>query len=74
MPEDNMKPDKPANTAPSKPVTLEAFEQIAARLGTPDWVLAGVASQEHWPVGREMTQADFEAACEKLLTAPLGGG
>lgn len=43
---------------------LKPFETWAAEKKTPDWLLAAAAASHQWPIGREMTEAQFDAAVE----------
>lgn len=54
-----------ASSSSSAP-ELRPFEQFAAEKGTPAWQLAGAAAHEGWPAGREVTEAQFDAAVERF--------
>lgn len=54
-----------------KAEALEPFEKIAARLGTEAWLVASVKAYHSWGEGREVTESDFKAACQKTLGIQL---
>lgn len=52
-------PGEPPAADPIK--TVEAwFEE----LGSPKWMFAGARMLHAWPIGRELTRADYEAALD----------
>jgi hypothetical protein len=55
----------PAPEAPAR----KPFEAWARAKKTPKWLLAAATAGERWPVGREVTEVEFDAA-----TARAAGG
>lgn len=55
------KPTAPGPTPRSSP-KLEAFELIAERKGTAVWLVKATAAHQRWAKGREVTEAQFDAA------------
>lgn len=68
--------EKPTDAQVSKAVSAavgaQSFtvEELAARLGTPAWALAGVRVREGWAVGQVLKQAEYEAALNTWLSGP----
>lgn len=48
------------------PSGLKTIEVLALELNTPDWLMAGVKFHFHWGIGKEVTEAQFVAACEEV--------
>jgi len=47
------------------PLPLEARKAVEiwqVELGVHDWLVAFARAQNHWPLGRELTRTEFEAA------------
>ena len=42
--------------------TVEAWREI---LATPAWLFAGAKMGERWPIGRELTEAEYREALER---------
>jgi hypothetical protein len=50
-----------------KPVETWAEEKR-----TPAWLLAAARVHENWPVGRELTEAEFDTALKRVASVRLG--
>lgn len=44
--------------------TIKTVEAWAEELGSPKWKFAGARMLHAWPIGRELTRADYEAALD----------
>jgi len=64
-------PDPAATPFVESRQLLEPFEAIAARKGTPPWHLGAVKAMNGWAQGREVSEAEFDAACERALGAQM---
>ena len=51
--------------------TRKAFELWGKEKSTPDWLLAGTAAGNRWAIGREVTEAEFDAAVHKAANTPM---
>jgi hypothetical protein len=58
--------------AAEKPET-KTIERWCAELGTPDWLFAAARALRQWPIGKEISQADYLAAVEAAGNVKLGG-
>jgi hypothetical protein len=47
---------------------LETIEHWAATLEVPTWLVAAASAKHRWPLGLEITRADFESALEAAET------
>jgi hypothetical protein len=54
--------EHPVEPVPATHANLETIEQLAARLNTPDWLFAAAKQKAKWPIGCQITQAEFEQA------------
>lgn len=54
-----------------EPAPLKPFEVWAAEKKTPDWLLAATKASQDWPIGREMTEAAFDAGVERGLNLKM---
>lgn len=48
-------------------VERKPVEQHQADLGTEYWLFAAARQKFHWPIGQELTRADYEAALKATL-------
>lgn len=46
----------------TKTETMRPFEEWAALLATPPWLLAAARAKENWPEGREVSESEYRAA------------
>lgn len=53
---------------------LEPFEAVGKRLGAAPWAVQATRFLKGWGEGKEVTQAEFEAAHEEATTFPIGYG
>lgn len=51
---------------------IKTVEQWAAEKATPDWLLAAARAGNRWPVGRELTEQEFDAAIEAAAHTQIG--
>ncbi len=64
-------PEQTQTTLPSSSES-KPFEQWAAEKGTADWQLAALTAFKNYPIGREVTASEFDAALEQALKQPVG--
>jgi hypothetical protein len=59
---------------PSQPSgELKPFGEWAAAKNTPDWQLAAYKAHTKHPIGREVSEKEFDSSLKEALTLPLGG-
>lgn len=68
MPMDNAEPSQAAGDVEKKSAELWAKEK-----NTPNWLFAGTKALHAWPVGKELTAADYDAAISAALDVRIGG-
>ena len=51
--------------APAAPKAGTTAEQHAVDAETPDWLFASTKAYHGWPVGKELSRADYDAAVDK---------
>lgn len=56
----------------AKPLQRTPVEELAAQLATPDWLFAAAKVKFGWPVGRELTPAEYADAIEATANEPIG--
>lgn len=49
------------------------IEQHAEQLAVPAWLFAAARAHHNWPQGRELTEAEFQAALDKTKGIRIGG-
>ena len=47
-------------------------EQWASEKHTPAWLLAAMRAHEQWPLGRDLTEGEFDEACRVVGQHRLG--
>ena len=52
----------PAMSAPAPAVARKPIEEWQRQKVIVPWLFAFASTQHHWPVGRELTEAEFDAA------------
>lgn len=52
--------------------TSKTIEQHAVDALTPDWLFASVKAYKGWPVGKEVSRADFDAAVDECAGCKTG--
>jgi len=63
-----------APEAPKPPLAQRlAAETHAATKGTPAWLFRCTAAAQRWPQGRELTEAEYNAAVSETLSYRIGG-
>ena len=62
------KPELAAKTAGQK-----TAEEWAAEKGTPAWLFAATKALHRWPIGKELAEPDYLAACDKAANVQIGG-
>lgn len=67
---EDAKPTAPG-PVPRQSAKLEAFEVIAERKGTAAWLLNATAAHQRWAKGREVTEAQFDAAIAMVAGVSL---
>lgn len=78
-----IQPEKPAFEAPEeaastpKPETSKApvrrtVEELRDEQDTPAWLFAGAKMKHSWPVGAELSDAEYEAALRAAADEPIG--
>jgi len=65
--------DLGVETTSSPAAELLPAETWRDRKGTPLATFAGVRVLHDWPQGRELTEADYDAAVTKFCTFTIGG-
>lgn len=55
-------------------MSAKAFEEWAKDKKTAAWLLAGVRAHTKWGQGREVSEADFDAAASEVSGLKIGGG
>lgn len=50
---------------------LKPFEQWAEAKKTPDWLLAATKASADWPMGREVTETEFDEAVDRALNLKM---
>lgn len=60
------KNEEPKVTLPA-PTDRKPVEAWAAELGTESWLFAATKMRARWPVGRELTRAEYEAEVKAAL-------
>jgi hypothetical protein len=58
--------------AGSAEVVRKPIEIWAEEKGTPAWLVAAARVHENWPMGRELTEAEFEAALKRVSSVRVG--
>ncbi len=53
---------------------LMDIAQLAAKEGTPSWMMAALQRMTGWEDGKQVTKTQFENALDALAKRPLGGG
>ena len=63
--------DAPAEPPPPPPPTgIQTAEFWRDLLETPTWLFAGMKAGKGWPIGKELTREDYEAAAEWAANVP----
>lgn len=57
--------------APKSQASKEVMEQIALRIGTPDWALAAAKAVNGWGVGKELTEEEFKAGVDAAINKKI---
>lgn len=67
---DSTAPVAPPPVAPAKPegAPLRAFEDWARAKKTAAWEVAAAKAMHRWPVGKEMSEADYDKAIKDATT------
>jgi hypothetical protein len=73
MSDGNEKTPPPLPNPKKGEVELKPFEEWAAAKNTPDWQLASLVAYKKYPIGREVSEKDFDAGLKEALSLPLGG-
>lgn len=60
---------QPASEAAERK-TAEAWAELRT---TPAWLFAAARAYHGWPIGQELTAAEFDAAVEATASIPIGG-
>ena len=55
-------------------VALSPVEALAGGRKIPAWELAGLRRAMRWAEGKQVTEAEFDAALERFRNRPQGGG
>ncbi|MDR3561904.1 MAG: hypothetical protein P4N59_10785 [Negativicutes bacterium] len=61
-------PDQVQTNIPDLPPTIE---ELAAKLKTKTWVIAGVMKANKWATGKRMTEDEFTKAVAGWLKSPV---
>ena len=62
-----------ATHVPGPPSKAAAtIEQHAEDAGTPDWLLASTKAYHRWPVGKELSRVEYDAAVDKAANCSTG--
>jgi len=58
----------------SEPVAIEfkTVEQWASEKSTPDWLFAAAKVGNRWPIGRELSEAEYDAAIKRAAHTTAG--
>ena len=52
---------------------LMSIEELKQKLGVPDAVFEGTKAANGWKNGRQVTEKEFQEACEAFRRAPVDG-
>lgn len=63
--------DKKSKTATVAAVEY-TIEELATRLNVKPWIMVGLKTANRWGAGKRLTEAEFIAARDAWLTAPMG--
>lgn len=59
-----------ADPAPTEAAEKKTIEQWRDELGTPAWLWAGMKLGKTWPIGKEVTRTEYDAALDWAANVP----